>query len=163
MPSASFVGIEAQAISFALLEKNVARTGVANRVKIFHGDLRDEKAIALLGRDFDLVTGTPPYFPPGHASEAMDEQRAYARIEYRGGVEAYLAAAGKVLSADGVVVMCGDARAVERVDRGASDAELFVKARCDVIPREKEKPLFAVWTLTRARAASPAITSITMR
>ncbi len=162
MPNASFVGIEAQAISFALLEHNVSRARVSERVKIFHGDLRDEDAIEKLGREFDLVTGTPPYFPPGHASEAMDEQRAYARIEYRGGVEAYLMTAGKVLSADGVVVMCGDARAIERVDRGTKDAGLHVIARCDVIPREKEKPLFAVWTLARSDAP-PELTSITMR
>jgi tRNA1(Val) A37 N6-methylase TrmN6 len=162
MTEASFTGVEAQAMSFALLERNVTRAGIASRVHVHHGDLRDEEVIAKLGTDFDLVTGTPPYFPPGHASDAMDEQRAYARIEYRGGVEAYLATAARVLAADGTFVMCGDARAKERVARAAEAVELVIHARCDVIPREGEPALFAVWTLGReARAATTS--SITMR
>jgi tRNA1Val (adenine37-N6)-methyltransferase len=163
MQDAALVGIEAQEMSFALLERNVARAGVGRRVAVHHGDLRDAGAIEALGRDFDLVTGTPPYFPPGAASDAMDEQRAYARIEYRGGVEAYLATAGAVVAELGAVVICGDARAVARVERGAEAARLFVHARCDVIPREHEKPLFAVWTLGRAPARARDLASMTLR
>jgi tRNA1(Val) A37 N6-methylase TrmN6 len=162
MPEARFVGVEAQAISFALLEKNIARARVNDRVRVIHGDLREENVVCELG-EFDLVTGTPPYFPPGHASDAMDEQRAYARIEYRGGVEAYLATAGRVVSEDGLVVTCGDARASERVVRGAADAKLFIRARCDVIPREHEKALFSVWTLQKNRAHEIKTTSMTLR
>ena len=164
MPDAHFVGIEAQAMSFELLRRNVARAGVEGRVAIHHGDLRDEGAIEALGAGFDLVTGTPPYFPPGHASDAMDEQRAYARIEYRGGVEAYLATASRVLAPDGTVVMCADARAVSRVERGAADAKLAIHAACEIIPREGEKPLFSIWTLGRAsRTTTIARSSMTLR
>jgi len=162
MPDARFVGIEAQAMSFELLRRNVARAGVADRVTIHHGDLRDDAAIAALGRDFDLVTGTPPYFPPGAASDAMDEQRAYARIEYRGGVEAYVATAARVLSVDGTFVVCGDARAQERVERSAADAQLAVHAFCEVVPRDGEKPLFSIWTLGRAARATVR-SSMTLR
>ncbi len=162
MPEASFVGVEAQAMSFALLERNVARNGVGERVRVHYGDLRDEGVIEKLGRDFDLVTGTPPYFPPGAASDAMDEQRAYARIEYRGGIEDYLATAGRVVAEDGTVVVCGDARATERVAAGARAARLSVHARCDVIPREGERPLFAIWTLGRAEREA-ATSSMTLR
>ena len=162
MTDASFVGVEAQAMSFALLERNVARAGIASRVRVHHGDLRDDEVIVKLGAGFDLVTGTPPYFPPGHASDAMDEQRAYARIEYRGGVEAYLATAARVLAPDGTVVMCGDARARERVARGAEAAKLFIRARCDVIPREGEPALFSVWTLGR-ESRDVALSSMTLR
>jgi len=159
MPDATFVGIEAQAMSFELLRRNVARAGIAHRVAIHHGDLRDDDAIEKLGRDFDLVTGTPPYFPPGAASDAMDEQRAYARIEYRGGVEAYVATASRVLARDGTVVLCGAALANARVQDAAASAGLALHARCDVIPREREPPLFSVWTLARDRVASEARTS----
>jgi tRNA1Val (adenine37-N6)-methyltransferase len=153
MPDATFVGVEAQAISFALLERNVARTGVSERVRVHLGDLREDAIIAKLGRDFDLITGTPPYFPPGTAFAAKDEQREYARIEHRGGIEAYLATAARVLSDEGVVVACADARVPERVARGAEDAKLFLHARCDVVPREGERPLFSIWTLGRAHRA----------
>jgi len=162
MPDASFVGVEAQAVSFALLERNVARAGVAARVRTLQGDLREDAVIERLGRGFDLVTGTPPYFPPGHASDAMDEQRAYARIEYRGGIEAYLATAARVAAEDATVVVCGDARATERVARGADAAGLFVHARCDVIPRAGERALFAIWTFGRARRETRG-SSMTLR
>jgi tRNA1(Val) A37 N6-methylase TrmN6 len=162
MTDATFVGVEAQAISFALLERNIARAAISSRVQVHHGDLREEPIITKLGPGFDLVTGTPPYFPLGHASNAMDEQRAYARIEYRGGVEAYLATAARVLAEDGTVVMCGDARARDRVARGADAAKLVVQARCDVIPREGEPALFSVWTLGRT-GATAATSSMTLR
>lgn len=148
-PAATLVGIEAQDVSFELLRRNLAASGFADRVAIHHGDLRD----ADLGADFDLVTGTPPYFPVGASVDAIDPQRAYARIEYRGGVEAYLAAAGRAVTAGGTVVLCGDARADDRVRRGAVEAGLAVNARCTVIPRAGEPPLFAVWTCHRAPRA----------
>ena len=162
MTDATFTGVEAQAMSFALLERNVDRAGIASRVHVHHGDLREDAVIAKLGRGFDLVTGTPPYFPPGHASNAMDEQRAYARIEYRGGVEAYLATAARVLAPSGTFVMCGDARAKERVARGADAVKLQIVARCDVIPREGEPALFSVWTLG-FEERDVRVSSITMR
>jgi tRNA1Val (adenine37-N6)-methyltransferase len=162
MPDASFVGVEAQAMSFALLERNVERADVGARVRIRHGDLRDEGVIATLGRGFELVTGTPPYFPKGAASDAMDEQRAYARIEYRGGIEDYLLTASHVLADDGTVVVCGDARATERVARGAGNAKLHIHARRDVIPRAGERPLFAIWTLGR-EPCTAASSSMTLR
>ena len=73
MPEASFSGVEAQDASFALLEKNVARNHVGGRVRVLHGDLRDEAVIAAIGGDFELVTGTPPYLriSSGSASDAL--------------------------------------------------------------------------------------------
>jgi tRNA1(Val) A37 N6-methylase TrmN6 len=152
LPDATLVGVEAQAISFELVQRNVARNHLLDRVTLLHGDLRDEAILAgarAAGGDFDLVTGTPPYFPPDTAVDAMDEQRAYARIEYRGGVEDYLAAGGKLLAPEGVMVLCGDARAADRVDRGAAAAGLAITAHCDVIPHAGRPALFAIWTLSR--------------
>lgn len=162
-PHATLAGIEAQAVSFALLRKNVDDNGLADRVTIHHGDLRDDAAIAPLGRDVPLVTGTPPYFPLGTSVDALDEQRAYARIEYRGGVEAYLHAGAQLLAADGVMVMCGDARADARVRDAAALEALQVHARRDVIPRAGEPPLFAVWTLRRTPCTDAALTTMTLR
>ena len=78
------------------------------------------------------------------------EISAAARIELRGGVEDYLAAAARVLTSEGVVVLCSDGRAPERVVRGAAAAGL-VPVRClDVIPKAGRSPLFSVWTCARA-------------
>ncbi|MCX5748605.1 MAG: methyltransferase [Proteobacteria bacterium] len=157
---ATLVGIEAQAVSFELLERNVAASGFGERITLHHGDLREVDA----GTGFDLVTGTPPYFPIGTAVGAMDEQRAYARIEYRGGVEAYLAAGARALAADGVMVLCGDADADARVVDGARAVGLGIVARLQVIPRVGERPLFAVWTARHTAAAvAPVHTTMTLR
>ncbi len=145
LPDATLVGIEAQAISFELLTENVRRNQLAARVEIHHGDLRD----AALG-EFDLVTGTPPYFPPDTAVDAIDEQRAYARIEYRGGVEAYVEAGARHLAPRGSLVLCGDARAEDRLRRAATAAQLHVVARTAIVAHAPKPPLFAVWTLARA-------------
>jgi tRNA1(Val) A37 N6-methylase TrmN6 len=149
LPSARLVGVEAQDESFALLERNVSRNGLSDRVTIQHGDLRDESLASTCGSGFDLVTGTPPYFPPNASVDARDAQRAYARIEYRGGVEAYLEAGARLLAEEGAMVLCGDARADERVVRGAAACGLSLNARCDVIARAGRPPLFSVWTLSR--------------
>lgn len=161
MPSAQLTGVEAQDASYALLERNVVRNGLTPRVSIHHGDLRDT---ALLGRfgHFDLVTGTPPYFPPDAAVDADDAQRAFARIEYRGGVEAYVEAGAARLAEGGVLVLCGDARANERVEEAAGAFGLALIARTDVVPRAGRPPLFSVWTLQR-EAAPLVLDVLTLR
>lgn len=145
------VGIEAQAISFDLVTRNVARNGLGDRVTLHHGDLRDEAtqtlARATAPEGFDLVTGTPPYAPPGTATPSPDPQRAFARVEMRGGIEDYLAAAAALVRPDGHVVVCGAATTIERARQGARDAELDILRRVDAHPREGRPPLFCVWTL----------------
>ncbi|MEZ4366007.1 MAG: methyltransferase [Kofleriaceae bacterium] len=162
LPAARLVGVEAQAVSFELLRRNVDHNRLGDRVTIHHGDLREPAVQAALGGDFPLITGTPPYFPPGAALDADDAQRAYARVEYRGGVEAYLAAGAALLAADGVMVLCGAGGADARVQAGAAAVGLHVHARCEVHPRAGEPPLFAVWTVRRTAGACAA-TTMTLR
>lgn len=164
MRSARTVGIEAQAQSFALLSRNVAESGFADRVEVHHGDLRDEAAVARLGTNFDLVTGTPPYFPPGRAIDALDEQRTRARVETRGGVEAYIETAARLVHRDGAIVLCGDAEADARVMTAAPHHGARVVGRCDVIPRAGRPVLFSVWTLRVGRGEeAPTLSSLTLR
>ena len=148
LPAARCFGIEAQDISMDLARRNVRDNGLGQRVSLVHGDLRE------VARDWPhgpcaLVTGTPPYLPLGTASASPDPQRAACRIELRGGVEDYLAAAARVLAPDGVVVLCSDGRAPERVLRGAAAAELAPVRRLDVVPKAGRPPLFSVWTCAR--------------
>jgi len=152
VPAAQLVGVEVQDVSFALLQRNVAHNRLGERVAIHHGDFRDPALQQHLQAEglFPLVTGTPPYFPHGTATHADDEQRTRARVETRGGIEAYLATGARLLADDGWLVVCGDADAEPRL-RAAADAEgLTVRARYVVIPREHRPPLFTVWALRRA-------------
>src|SRR5688572_17481994 len=63
LPGARFVTIEAQADSVRLARKSARYNGLDDRYAIREGDFRDP---SLLGEDerFDLVLGSPPYFPP---------------------------------------------------------------------------------------------------
>ena len=64
-PGARIVTVEAQEESVRLARKSAAYNGLESRYDIRHGDFRDA---AVLGPDerFDLVLGSPPYFPVGH-------------------------------------------------------------------------------------------------
>lgn len=162
LSSARGFGVEAQEISFRLAERNVRENGLDGRVTLVHGDLRE------VTRDWPhgpcaLVTGTPPYLPLGTASASPDPQRAAARIELRGGVEDYLAAAARVLAPDGVVVVCADGRHPERVLHGAPAAGLHPVRRVDVVPRAGRSALFSVWTCARASRGAFEHREVVMR
>lgn len=153
LPESTLVGVEAQPVSFGLLVRNVTRNGLDERVRVHHGDLRT--VVPALAERFDLVTGTPPYFPPDTALDAMDGQRAYARIEYRGGIDDYVPAGATVLADEGVLVLCGAFGTESRLESAASEVGLHVVARTAIIARAPKPPLFAVWVL--AHAAAPCV------
>lgn len=159
LPEARFVAVEAQRNSFALLGRNVADNGLGERVTTVHGDLRDCVTPAL--GVFDLITGTPPYVKPGTATPAPDSQKSFCRQEWRGGVEAYLEAAARVLAPGGKLVVCADARTPARVSRSAAQLGLRLLARRDMVPREGLKaPLFSTFVLehqTATAAREPAV------
>ncbi len=150
-PDADLAAVEAQPISLELCRKNLARNGLSDRVRLLHGDLRDP-ALPLEG-DFTLITGTPPYLPPDAGTHSPDAQRTYARLEMRGGVEAYLEAAARWLAPDGTFVVCCDARRPERAIDGGRAAGLHPRVKRDVVPRAGHKgALFTVWTFGRDEA-----------
>jgi tRNA1Val (adenine37-N6)-methyltransferase len=157
LPDARLVGVEAQAISLALVRRNVRRNALTPRVALVHGDLRDAAVLdraRALGGPFELVTGTPPYMPPGTATPSPDSQRAHARVELRGGVEDYAQAVARVLAPGGTALLCADARTPERATQGAQRAGLVCVAQRDVIPRAGTKgALFSVFTLRHAADA----------
>jgi tRNA1(Val) A37 N6-methylase TrmN6 len=140
------LGIEAQAMSASLARRSIAWNGVGDRVVVKSGDLRDE---ALLAEEaaFDLVTGTPPYFPCGEGIESERPQCGPCRFEHRGGVEAYASAAARVLAVDGCFVMCAASMEADRVAAGARDAGLVLTEMVDVVPRAGKPPLVSVFTM----------------
>jgi tRNA1(Val) A37 N6-methylase TrmN6 len=92
LPGATLVGVEAQEVSTGLFRRTVQHLGLQDRVTVVHGDLRDPDVLPA-GSSFELVTGSPPYVPVGHGLLSKNSQRAHARIELRGGVFDYCAAA----------------------------------------------------------------------
>ena len=153
LPEAEITTIEAQEISFALQQENIARNGLQRRTTAICGDFRDEavREAARVRGPFALITGTPPYFDPKSALASSDSQRTYARLEMRGGVEAYIETAAPLLTESGAFVVCADALKPERVLRAAAQCGLSPSAALVVHPREGKAPLFTVWTLRKQR------------
>jgi tRNA1(Val) A37 N6-methylase TrmN6 len=148
-PKARCVGVEAQDVSIGLVRRSLAWNGVDDRCEVRAGDLRDPSTFPE-GPIFDLVTGTPPYLPPGSATESQRIQRGPCHIERRGGIEAYCAAAAPLLAPGGRFVTCAGARQIERTANGAEAAGLAIIDRLDVVPREGKAPLFAVYAMAAA-------------
>ena len=95
--SATLCCVEAQRISHELCRRTVARNGLEHRVACVHADLRDFDG----GHSYDLVTGSPPYFDPRDGVPSAHDQKAYCRLEYRGGLDEYCAAAARSLAPGG--------------------------------------------------------------
>jgi tRNA1(Val) A37 N6-methylase TrmN6 len=148
-PEAHGVGIEAQAASVDLARRSLVWNGADGRCEVLPGDFRDAAVLAERGT-FDLVTGTPPYLTPGHATASHRAQCGPCHFEERGGVEDYCAAAARLLAPRGRFVLCAAASQHERVVRGAAGASLGVAERVEVVPREGKQPLFAVYVCRRA-------------
>ena len=104
LPSATFVSVEVQEVSHALLGRNIRLNGLGARVRPILGDLRSLR----LEERFDLVTGTPPFMPLGSGIVPKDPQRAAGRFELRGGVEDYLAAGRRHLAPAGRISVMMD-------------------------------------------------------
>ena len=127
------LGVEVQAISAAMAKRSLAWNGAAHRVEIRHGDFRDPAVLAGQGT-FDLVTGTPPYFPIGTGSLSTAVQRAPCRFELHGGVEAYCEAAAHRLAPGAPFVACEAWIQRERVEPAGRAAGLALTYWREVIP-----------------------------
>jgi tRNA1(Val) A37 N6-methylase TrmN6 len=149
LPRADVTGIEAQPDRAAMGRRSIAYNGVAERCRILDGDLREA---AELGT-FELVTGTPPYFPRGTGTESAKAHALACRFELRGGALDYLATAATLLAPRAPFVMCAPAREAGRVDAGAAAAGLALVERWEVIPRAGKPALIHVDVFVPAPAA----------
>lgn len=152
LPSARFVTVEAQTESVRLARKSAAWNGLENRFDIRHGDLRDP---SVLGPDetFDLVLGSPPYFPPGSGVESEHPQKLACRFEMRGTVADYCQTAARHLKPGGVfacVFPINPEAQSKRVFEGAKAAGLTVVRSRPVVLREGEPPLLGLFVMNRS-------------
>ncbi len=151
LPGAKFVTIEAQSESVGLARKSARYNGLTERYEIREGDFRDV-GILRAEEKFDLITGSPPYFPPGTGVESRHPQKLACRFELRGTVADYCATAARHLAAGGffACVFPHDPPQLARVVTGAAAAGLVIIRKRPVIFREGESPLVALFGLMRA-------------
>ena len=178
--AAACVGIEAQKDRYDMALRSVEYNigGASNeglgegvsgraRVKVFNADLRElcmgatDECVVNGQIGYDLVTGTPPYFPMATAAVPGCGESSGCLFELRGGVEDYCAAAALYLrrppkDADihggcserpSVFTVVNTALASARVYSGCEAAGLSVVKRFDVIPRTGKPPLFNVFVI----------------
>jgi tRNA1(Val) A37 N6-methylase TrmN6 len=151
LPGARFVTVEAQVESVALAKKSAHFNGLTERYKIRQGDFRDD-GVLKPEEKFDLITGSPPYFPPGTGVESEHPQKLACRFELRGTVVDYCATAASHLAPGGffACVFPTETAQLARVEQGAREAGLVIVRRRPVVFREGEPPLVALFGLMRA-------------
>ena len=149
LPGARVVSVEAQADSVALARKSAAYNGLLERFEIRHHDFRDAAALRS-DETFDLVLGSPPYFPPGTGIAGDHPQKVACRFELRGDIADYARVAGEHLALGGVFACVFPEEQRERVERAASDAGLVIVRRRPVVFKDGELPLVGLFLMMRA-------------
>jgi tRNA1Val (adenine37-N6)-methyltransferase len=152
-PEARLVTVEAQAASRALAARSARWNGVEDRYTILAGDLRE---VAPTTADFDLVTGSPPYFDPAAGVVSDGPQKGPCRFELRGGVEDYCAAAARAVRPGGRVVLVMASAGRGRVVAGATAAGLVVESWCPVVFKAGREPMIDLFSLSLRPAAGGA-------
>ena len=101
LQGARFVTIEAQDESVRLAKKSAQWNGIVDRYEIRLGDFRNA-GIFHEEESFDLVLGSPPYFPAGSGPEAEHPQKVACRFEMRGDISGYCESAAQHLAPGGI-------------------------------------------------------------
>jgi len=154
LPGARFVTIEAQEQSVRLARKSAAYNGLEDRYEIRLADLRSPETF-VADEQFDLVLGSPPYFPPGSGIESEHPQKVASRFEMRGDVGDYARVAGERLAPGGVFACVFPEIDRARMQEAAAVAALTIVRRRSVVFREGERPLIALLAMTRQRDLPP--------
>jgi tRNA1Val (adenine37-N6)-methyltransferase len=149
LPGARFVTIEAQEESVRLARKSAAYNGLEPRYEIRCADFRDAAALADDQR-FDLVLGSPPYFPLGTGIEGEHPQAVACRFEVRGNVADYAGVAARHLAAGGVFACVFPEEQRSRLEAAAHAADLAIVRRRPVVFKEGEPPLIGLFVMMRA-------------
>ena len=151
LPGARLVTVEAQTASVALARKSARFNGVEDRYEIREGDFRSLDMLRA-EEQFDLITGSPPYFPPGTGVESEHPQKLACRFELRGTVADYCGAAAKHLAPGGffACVFPYEPAQLARVEAGAREAGLVIVRRRPVVFREGDAPLVGLFGMMRA-------------
>jgi tRNA1Val (adenine37-N6)-methyltransferase len=142
------VAIEAQGESVRLARKSAGYNGLDDRFETRHGDFRDSSALAAEER-FDLVIGSPPYFPPGTGIESERPQKIACRFELRGDIGDYARVAASHLEPGGLFVCVYPEQRRDRLEGAAREAGLTVVRRRPVVFRAEEPTLVTLFALMR--------------
>ena len=146
-----------------LARKSAQWNGLADRFEIRCGDFR-EPGVLDAGEQFDLVLGSPPYFPAGSGLEGDHPQKIACRFEMRGDIADYCAAGAKHLHPGGFFACVFPVRPEEqhaRIKDAARRANLTIVRWRPVVLREDEAPLIGLFGMMRSQDLPESIRSQT--
>lgn len=151
LPGAKFVTIEAQSESAALARKSAIYNGLTDRYEIREGDFRTSE-ILHADEKFDLITGSPPYFPLGDGIESEHPQKLACRFELRGTIADYCSVAAKHLTPGGffACVFPHEPAQLTRVEAAAKNSNLIIVRKRPVVFRESDPALVSLFGMMRA-------------
>ncbi len=162
LQGARLVTVEAQAASVALARKSARYNGIDDRCDIREGDFREPGVLDGSER-FDLVLGSPPYFPLGSGVEGDHPQKVACRFEVRGDIRDYCHAAAAHLAPGGVfaaVFPLPDGHHA-RMLAAAADAGLSMVRTRPVVLREGAAPLLGLFLMMTAADLPEALRGAT--
>jgi tRNA1Val (adenine37-N6)-methyltransferase len=154
LQGAHFVTIEAQDQSVRLARKSASLNDLEARYEIRHGDFRDPSLFKSSDEKFDLVFGSPPYFPLGSGILSGHEQKIACRFEVRGSIANYCLTAAERLAPGGFfscIFPMEPIHQFERVIEAAKAAGLSIVRRRPVVFREGATPLMCLFAMVRSQ------------
>lgn len=149
LPGARFVTVEAQPDSVRLARKSAVYNGLIDRYEVREGDFR-QPGVLRQGEQFDLVLGSPPYFPVGTGIEGDHPQKVACRFELRGDIADYARTASARLAPGGSFACVFPEDQRMRIESAARAAELTVVRRRPVVFRQGEPPVIGLFGMMRA-------------
>jgi tRNA1Val (adenine37-N6)-methyltransferase len=152
LPGARIVTVEAQPDSVRLARKSAQWNGLMDRSDIRLGDFR-EPGVLRTDERFDLVLGSPPYFPADAGLHGDHPQKIACRFEMRGDIRDYCSVAARHLDAGGlfacVFPVLPDAQHA-RIRDAAHDSGLSILRWRPVALKEGEQPLLGLFAMLRS-------------
>ena len=143
-------GLEAQSTHLKLAERSILFNDCQDLVHLHHGDLRTLQDVkSLTPNSFDLLTGTPPYFPPSEGILPTVSARGMCSFELRGGIEVYFEAAAFLMaqSSTSRFIVCQTSIEIKRTEIAAEAVGMHVIERWDVYGKKgRGSPLFSVFS-----------------
>lgn len=152
LPGARLVTIEAQEESVRLARKTHLYNGISERVDVRLGDFRDTNTCFSGDERFDLVLGSPPYFPLDSGVLGDHPQKIACRFEVRGDIADYCRVASERLTPGGLFVCVfpiDPPHQLARIRDAAESAGLAVIRIRSVVLKEGNPPLLGLFGMSR--------------
>lgn len=145
-------GVEAQPQSVAMARRAIEELPPHESDILVHAS--DFRSFDWGERRYDLITGSPPYFPLHTGVLPADAQRRACRFEARGGVEAYLETAARLLTEHARFYLVFQTVGRDRVLAAAATSALHLTGQADFLMRsDREEPFLSVFEFARAAAS----------